>query len=88
MCANGSKGLAIGKPFLGSAESNNGSVNGTSNGSAPSDRDKGCMCCEMDRAFEEVGYQLIDPKQTTETSLMMADTCFSSTTRIKLRLDQ
>ncbi|OCF60293.1 ubiquitin carboxyl-terminal hydrolase 22/27/51 [Kwoniella mangroviensis CBS 10435] len=44
VCPNGSKGLSVGKPFLG-AEAPNG---------APGiDREKGCMCCEMDRAFEE-----------------------------------
>ncbi|WWC91368.1 uncharacterized protein L201_006311 [Kwoniella dendrophila CBS 6074] len=44
VCQNGSKGLSVGKPFLG-AEAPNG---------APGiDREKGCMCCEMDRAFEE-----------------------------------
>ncbi|ORY29156.1 hypothetical protein BCR39DRAFT_481921 [Naematelia encephala] len=43
VCGNGSRGLALGKPYLGS-----------DNGSAVSgDREKGCMCCEMDRAFEE-----------------------------------
>jgi ubiquitin carboxyl-terminal hydrolase 22/27/51 len=52
VCTNGSKGLAVGRPFLGS---DNGSVNGTTNGSGiGGDRERGCMCCEMDRAFEEV----------------------------------
>ncbi|KAK1922440.1 ubiquitin specific protease [Papiliotrema laurentii] len=41
VCANGSKGLSIGKPYIGPQ------------GIVSEDRDKGCMCCEMDRAFEE-----------------------------------
>lgn len=59
ICANGSKGLAVGKPYLGLE---NGSVNGNGNGNGngnvngAGDRDKGCMCCEMDRAFEEVSH--------------------------------
>lgn len=40
----GPKGLNIGKPFLGSE----------ANGVEAKEREKGCMCCEMDRAFEEV----------------------------------
>lgn len=42
VCPNGSKGLAVGKPYIGAE------------GSVSSDREKGCMCCELDRAFEEV----------------------------------
>ena len=42
VCANGSRGLGCGKPFLGPE------------GTVTSEREKGCMCCEMDRAFEEV----------------------------------
>lgn len=43
MCPN-SRGLGAGRPFLGlTAES----------GQVGQDREKGCMCCEMDRAFEE-----------------------------------
>lgn len=38
------KGLNLGKPFLGSE----------ANGVEAKEREKGCMCCEMDRAFEEV----------------------------------
>lgn len=46
MCApNGGKGLLVGKPFLG-VENGPGAVG--------SDRERGCMCCEMDKAFEEV----------------------------------
>lgn len=41
VCANGTKGLGAGRPFLGPE------------GTVSSDREKGCMCCEMDRAFEE-----------------------------------
>jgi ubiquitin carboxyl-terminal hydrolase 22/27/51 len=44
-CPNGSRGLAVGKPFLG------GGTEGPD-----LDREKGCMCCEMDRAFEEVSF--------------------------------
>lgn len=66
VCSNGSKGLSIGKPYLGSEFANGngngngsgtGSINGIANGNGGSgngDREKGCMCCEMDRAFEEV----------------------------------
>ncbi|OCF44930.1 ubiquitin carboxyl-terminal hydrolase 22/27/51 [Kwoniella heveanensis CBS 569] len=43
VCPNGSKGLVLGKPFLGTE----------ANGAPGSDREKGCMCCEMDKAFEE-----------------------------------
>ncbi|WVF65721.1 hypothetical protein IAT40_000452 [Kwoniella sp. CBS 6097] len=43
VCPNGSKGLSLGKPFLGSE----------ANGAPGNDREKGCMCCEMDKAFEE-----------------------------------
>ncbi|KAL7421461.1 hypothetical protein Q5752_004348 [Cryptotrichosporon argae] len=39
VCSNGSRGLQIGKPLVGDG--------------AAAERDKGCMCCEMDRAFEE-----------------------------------
>lgn len=42
VCTNGSRDLGIGKPYLGP------------DGAASSERDKGCMCCELDRAFEEV----------------------------------
>ncbi|KAK8843445.1 hypothetical protein IAR55_007102 [Kwoniella newhampshirensis] len=45
VCPNGSKGLAVGKPFLG--------VEAGSSSSVGNDRERGCMCCEMDRAFEE-----------------------------------
>ena len=45
MCTNGGKGLLVGKPFLG-VENGPGAVG--------SDRERGCMCCEMDKAFEEV----------------------------------
>ncbi|ODN82055.1 hypothetical protein, variant [Cryptococcus amylolentus CBS 6039] len=44
VCGNGSRGLLTGKPFLG-VENGPGQVGG--------DREKGCMCCEMDKAFEE-----------------------------------
>lgn len=44
VCTNGSRGLAVGRPFIGTE---------TPGGSTPADREKGCMCCEMDRAFEE-----------------------------------
>jgi len=44
-CQSNSAGLKRGRPYLG-ADFEPGSV--------PSDREKGCMCCEMDRAFEEV----------------------------------
>ena len=47
VCYNNSKGLVSGRPYLG-AEA----------GVVGSDREKGCMCCEMDRAFEEVGAAL------------------------------
>ncbi|WVQ81646.1 hypothetical protein IAT38_003771 [Cryptococcus sp. DSM 104549] len=43
VCQNGSKGLLVGKPFLGAE----------GNGAVGAEREKGCMCCEMDRAFEE-----------------------------------
>lgn len=42
VCYNGSRNLGIGKPYLGA------------DGTVSSDRDKGCMCCELDRAFQEV----------------------------------
>lgn len=45
VCTNGGKGLLVGKPFLG-VEKGPGAVG--------SDRERGCMCCEMDKAFEEV----------------------------------
>ncbi|KIS00120.1 ubiquitin carboxyl-terminal hydrolase 22/27/51 [Cryptococcus deuterogattii 2001/935-1] len=44
VCTNGGKGLLVGKPFLG-VENGPGAVG--------SDRERGCMCCEMDKAFEE-----------------------------------
>jgi ubiquitin carboxyl-terminal hydrolase 22/27/51 len=44
VCPNGSKGLAVGKPYIG--------IGGQEGDMT--DREKGCMCCEMDRAFEEV----------------------------------
>ncbi|WVR09196.1 hypothetical protein IAU60_006258 [Kwoniella sp. DSM 27419] len=44
VCPNGSKGLGLGKPFL---------ANDGGNGPPGPEREKGCMCCEMDRAFEE-----------------------------------
>ena len=48
VCKNGSRGLAVGKPFLGGD---------TAAGALVSvEREKGCMCCEMDRAFEEVNH--------------------------------
>lgn len=44
VCPNGGpRGLAVGRPQIGTD-----SGTGT-----PADREKGCMCCEMDRAFEE-----------------------------------
>jgi ubiquitin carboxyl-terminal hydrolase 22/27/51 len=43
ICTNGSRGLAVGRP-------NMGTDSGTG---TPSDRERGCMCCEMDRAFDE-----------------------------------
>lgn len=44
VCPNGGpRGLALGRPAMGTD-----SGHGT-----PADREKGCMCCEMDRAFEE-----------------------------------
>lgn len=62
VCLNGSKGLAVGRPFLGSESFNgigNGNANGILNGSGVgNDRERGCMCCEMDRAFEEVSQFL------------------------------
>lgn len=42
----GARGLAVGKPSLG--ETPAGTPAGT-----PGDRERGCMCCEMDRAFDE-----------------------------------
>ena len=42
VCQNGSRGLAVGRPVVGE------------DGTVSPDREKGCMCCEMDRAFEEV----------------------------------
>lgn len=36
----------MGRPKLGSDFASNGAVG--------PDRERGCMCCEMDRAFEEV----------------------------------
>ncbi|WWD21030.1 hypothetical protein CI109_105511 [Kwoniella shandongensis] len=45
VCPNGSKGLAVGKPFLGMETVSGAGVGG--------DRERGCMCCEMDKAFEE-----------------------------------
>jgi ubiquitin carboxyl-terminal hydrolase 22/27/51 len=56
VCLNGSKGLAVGRPFLGS-DNGNGTGNGggsSSSSGVGNDRERGCMCCEMDRAFEEV----------------------------------
>ena len=43
VCSHRSKGLAVGKPYAMDAE-----------GTVAQDRERGCMCCEMDRAFEEV----------------------------------
>lgn len=52
VCANGSRGLAVGKPYTGL---DNGNGNGSGNGEGRErEKEKGCMCCEMDRAFEEV----------------------------------
>jgi ubiquitin carboxyl-terminal hydrolase 22/27/51 len=51
ICYNNSKGLVMGKPFL-------GADHGNGNGVGP-DREKGCMCCEMDRAFEEVSDVIV-----------------------------
>jgi ubiquitin carboxyl-terminal hydrolase 22/27/51 len=45
VCTNASRSLAVGKPYLGAQDGN---------GVFGADREKGCMCCEMDRAFEEV----------------------------------
>jgi ubiquitin carboxyl-terminal hydrolase 22/27/51 len=49
LCPN-ARGLAVGKPFLGTDFNGNGTI--------ASDRERGCMCCEMDRAFEEVSFHL------------------------------
>jgi ubiquitin carboxyl-terminal hydrolase 22/27/51 len=45
LCPN-ARGLAVGRPFLGTDFNGDGKISG--------DRERGCMCCEMDRAFEEV----------------------------------
>jgi len=45
LCPN-ARNLAIGRPFLGSEFASSGTIG--------NDRERGCMCCEMDRAFEEV----------------------------------
>lgn len=47
VCPNGSKGLAVGRPYTGPGDTVVG------------DREKGCMCCEMDRAFEEVRFRIL-----------------------------
>jgi ubiquitin carboxyl-terminal hydrolase 22/27/51 len=46
LCSHASRGLAVGKPYLGTPDGGGGAVG--------PDREKGCMCCELDRAFEEV----------------------------------
>lgn len=47
VCPNGGpRGLNVGRPNFGDPSTANG--NGT-----PADRERGCMCCEMDRAFDE-----------------------------------
>jgi ubiquitin carboxyl-terminal hydrolase 22/27/51 len=46
LCSHAARGLAVGKPYLGTPDGSGGAVG--------PDREKGCMCCELDRAFEEV----------------------------------
>ncbi|RSH95407.1 hypothetical protein EHS25_000494 [Saitozyma podzolica] len=45
LCSHAARGLAVGKPYLGTPDGSGGAVG--------PDREKGCMCCELDRAFEE-----------------------------------
>lgn len=46
-----SRGLAVGKPL----------GEGGSGANTPQEREKGCMCCEMDRAFEEFYNDDVSP---------------------------
>jgi len=55
VCSNGSRNLGTGKPYLGP------------DGTVGPDRDKGCMCCELDRAFEEASTYVWRPLPLTLT---------------------